>query len=30
MKELIPKQMFEIAIQAAIGNKIIARNDRRH
>ena len=24
MKELIPKQMFEIAIQAAIGNKIIA------
>ena len=25
MKELIPKQMFEIAIQAAIGNKIVAR-----
>jgi GTP-binding protein LepA len=25
MKEFIPKQMFEIAIQAAIGNKIIAR-----
>ncbi|MBI3604370.1 MAG: elongation factor 4 [Nitrospirae bacterium] len=25
MKEFIPKQMFEIAIQAAIGNKIVAR-----
>ena len=25
MKTLIPKQMFEVAIQAAIGNRIIAR-----
>jgi GTP-binding protein LepA len=29
MKELIPRQMFDVAIQAAIGNQIIARPPSR-
>jgi GTP-binding protein LepA len=28
MKEIIPKQMFEVAIQAAIGNRVIARETK--
>ena len=29
LKEIIPQQMFEIPIQAAIGNKIVARENVR-
>ncbi|MEZ5319982.1 MAG: translation elongation factor 4 [Vicinamibacterales bacterium] len=29
MRELIPRQMFEIAIQAAIGNRVVARESVR-
>ena len=29
LKEFIPRQMYEVAIQAAIGNKIVARSTVR-
>jgi GTP-binding protein LepA len=29
MKEIIPRQMFEVPIQAAVGNKVISRANVR-